>query len=932
MGFLHPELLILAVPIGFLWWRTRGHGVVTLVLRAVVALLLVLALAGPYLETEDKGRDLVVVVDRSRSMPPGSVDSAVELIELAEDERKDGDHVYVVSFGAGARIEHATLGDERFQGFGELVDADGSDLGSALETALNLVEKGRKGGILLLSDGEGNGVDPIPVARRALGRGVRVDVRPYARPGTADLLVERLDLPGEVAVGEPFQFNVWVRADRQTESSFELRRGDKVLSSGQRTFQPGLNRVVFRDVLERTGVAEYEVQLGAADDRFPENNRGLGAVRATGAAALLVLNHDGSEDTLVAALRKARIPVAVARPEDARLDPVGLSAFRGVIIENVAADRLGRGMRALRDFVIDRGGGLMLTGGGASFGVGGYYLSPIDKILPVTMELRQEHRKMAVALAVALDRSGSMSMPVAGNMTKMDLANRGTAEAIKLLSPMDSVAVIAVDSAPHLVQELTPVRDVNAITGRVLKIESMGGGIFTFTALEAARQQLEAAPQFNRHIILFADAMDSEEQDGCETLARRMRDERNTTLSVIALGTETDIDADFLKRIAEVGGGEAHFSTDPAELPRLFAMDTMTMSRSTFIDTPTQVTTLPELFGVGSISLDSFPTLGGYNLTYLRPEAQAGIATADEYRAPVFAFMQQGLGRTAAYTGQIGGTYGASFVEWDDFAEFTVTVGRWLMGLEEPEEFFTSVRREGRNAVITVEVDARAPLPPDTSHLEAVLGAVDGKRTELVLERTGEYEFEARYPLDREGVAVGTVALGNDRFVTLPPIVLPYSPEFERTPDKDHGEKLLRRIARETGGEVGAIAGNFFRGDRIGRLWKIITRELMLAALVLLLIEIAGRRLSLWGSIRVPEKLVEASRRTVQRAKDKVAERRQQRARRAPAREAPAEQEQAPPTPDAPATPIAKPKRRPAGGLGSAMSRARREANRKLDR
>ena len=31
----------------------------------------------------------------------------------------------------------------------------------------------------------------------------------------------------------------------------------------------------------------------------------------------------------------------------------------------------------------------------------------------------------------------------------------------------------------------------------------------------------------------------------------------------------------------------------------------------------------------------------------------------------------------------------------------------------EPEEFFASVRREGRDAVITVEVDPEAPLPPD---------------------------------------------------------------------------------------------------------------------------------------------------------------------------------------------------------------------------
>src|SRR5690606_10247415 len=107
--------------------------------------------------------------------------------------------------------------------------------------------------------------------------------------------------------------------------------------------------------------------------------------------------------------------------------------------------------------VEDLGGGLMLTGGRRSFGVGGYFNSPLDPVLPVSMELREEHRKNRVAIAVALDRSGSMTMPVSGNLVKMDLANLGTAEVIRLLTPGDRVAVIAVDSAPHVVQPLSDV-------------------------------------------------------------------------------------------------------------------------------------------------------------------------------------------------------------------------------------------------------------------------------------------------------------------------------------------------------------------------------------------------------------------------------------------------------------------------------------------
>ena len=61
------------------------------------------------------------------------------------------------------------------------------------------------------------------------------------------------------------------------------------------------------------------------------------------------------------------------------------------------------------------------------------------------------------------------------------LANDGAAAAIELLSPIDSVGVIAVDSAPHTIQELTRVGDGNKaeIQSTVRRIRSMGGGIFT---------------------------------------------------------------------------------------------------------------------------------------------------------------------------------------------------------------------------------------------------------------------------------------------------------------------------------------------------------------------------------------------------------------------------------------------------------------------
>ncbi|MBK7874207.1 MAG: VWA domain-containing protein [Planctomycetes bacterium] len=927
MGFLHPELLLLLVPAAAAWWALREREFWTDCVRAVALVLIVLALARPYLETAQEGRDLVFVVDRSRSMPDGAQQNALELVQLAEEARRDGDRVAVVSFGAGAALERLPSETARFSAFERSLDRDGSDLGEAIETALDLIPRDRPGSIVVLSDGEANGRDPVDAARRAFARGVRVDVRAFPRAGKGDLSVERIDLPDEVAAREPFQFSVWVRSDRRVEADFVLKRDGEAIARGHRVFEPGVNRIALRDVLDAAGVAQYEVELASDDDRIAENNRGLGALQVGGARAILLVNDDGAEDVLARALRAAKLPVKTVAPEGARLDALALTAYRAVILENVAAGRFGTNLKHLNDFVTERGGGVLVTGGRASFGTGGYFKSTLDPLLPVSMEMRQEHRKQAIALSITMDRSGSMAMPAGAGLTKMDLANLGAAAAIELLSPIDSVGVIAVDSSPHVFVDLQDATDVSGIVARVRRIRSEGGGVFSYTALLAAGQMLEDAEQVNRHVIFFADAADAEEHEGCEELVPQML-RAGITTSVIALGTEADADATFLKRVAELGQGQCYFTLDPSELPRLFAQDTLTAARATFIEEKTATRVLPDLFGLGEVPQEGFVELDGYNLTYLREGAVCGVVTSDDYKAPAFAFHYQGLGRVAAYTGQIGGTYGAPLVAWPGFESFFVSVARWLVGQEEPGDLFATVRREGKDAVIQVEQDPEAGVKSDTSRLVARVTNADGTKTTLELERTGENRFEARFPMEKEGIALGTLALADGKTVALPPVALPYSPEFEPSPDPQRGERLLRKLAEESNGVVGVGAAEFWRGERAGHAWRVIARELILAALLALLAEIAIRRLQLGNLVRMPAFVTRWR-----------AERAARRALR------PATAASASTTPSAPAptpagttaaptaAPAAAPQARgPAPSVSDALEKARRAAGKRLDR
>ena len=79
-------------------------------------------------------------------------------------------------------------------------------------------------------------------------------------------------------------------------------------------------------------------------------------------------------------------------------------------------------------------------------------------------------------------------------------------------------------------------------------------------------------------------------------------------------------------------------------------------------------------------------------------------------------------------------------------------------------------------------------------------GATNEDSERLTLSWVGEHMLEARFPLRRTGVYVGAVEAAPGQVLPLPPLSLPYSPEFEPRADAREGRATLAEIARITGG------------------------------------------------------------------------------------------------------------------------------------
>jgi hypothetical protein len=809
-----------------------------------------------------------------------------------------------------------------------------------LQIALSLVPKEGPGKIFLLSDGRWTGRDPAQVASWAATRGVAIDFRPLQRIATNDLAVARLDAPASVAPGESFLLTAWVHSPIAQTVAFELRRGPQVLASGNRNLTAGLNRLTFRDQAGEPGNQGYSLSItGSANDPVPENNTARVLVGIEGPRPILHVTRS-PKSGLARLLKDGGLNIKVQAPEQCVWSLEELSRYSAVVLENLPADKVGeRGMQTLGAWVKETGAGLMITGGRDSYAPGGYYHSPLEPIMPVSMELRNEHRKLALAVVVALDRSGSMAIPVGGgrgSRPKMDLANLGTVEVLNLLGPMDEFGVLAVDTVAHTIAEFGPVKDKGPIKDKILRINSEGGGIFIYEALAAASQMIVNARAGTKHIILFADAMDSEEPGRYQELLAKCQ-EAGVTVSVIGLGTEKDKDADLLRDIAKRGKGRIFFTDNPEELPRLFAQDTFVIARNTFLDEPTPIEPTPGLAALTGRSGALARSIGGYNLCYLRPEATLATITLDEYKAPVVAAWQAGIGRVLCYTGEADGQYAGEMARWKGVGDFFTSLARWTSGQSGPLTDNMLLTQEVRNGVNVVQLhldpdrkaDAFSAAPRVTILRSHPGGAPDIQKT--TLHWTGADTLAIDISMQGAEVALTTVEIPGQKPVALPPVCLPYSPEFKPI-ENDQGLSSMEHLARATGGkERLELANIWLEIPRASRMLSI-AHWLLLAALCLLLLEVLERRTGLlsrqgrWalqharipGKARIEPRPREIPKRTETPAPIRPA------VVIAPRKEVPIE---APPEPAAPAPAPAN----EGGGMLDALRKARQRTRGRMD-
>ncbi len=830
MRFASPEWLLLLPLLAAAGWFWRGMRLEK-PLRVICLLLLVLLLARPQMRRAGDGLDLWVLVDHSESAKDLLQPRLAEWEAILEKSRGASDRLFFIDFASeavkrGALIRAGASGAE-FDGA-----RNATRLNSAAAFALAQMPPDRTARLLALTDGFST--EPLDgLAERLVRQGVPLDCRLPPRDATNDYRIGAFLLPRRVQLREAILGELVVLGGSDASVPVELFRNGQSIGRRELLVENGVGRLRFTDRLAAPGAYRYEARLMPAADAVSGNNAASQWTEVQGGPrVLLVTSYEN--DPLGEALGAQGFEVSVVT-DLAAVHIGALSGAKVVVLNNVPVYRLdSEFVRGLDFFVNQQGGGLAMIGGKTSFAAGGWFGSPVEPLLPVSMELKQEHRKLAVAMAIVMDRSGSMAMTVPGTtLHKMDLANEGAARAVGLLGDNDLVSIIPVDSAAH---PLSPLVQVGPNRGELQnsarRVESMGGGIFTYTGLKAGWDMLKTAPVGQRHIILFADAADAEEPGDYVNLLAEMQ-KAKCTVSVIGLGSERDTDADFLKDVAKRGGGRIFFNADANELPALFAQETVSVARSAFIEEPVELKGTAGWLELAAAPVEWLPKIDGYNLSYLRPGATQAAVTGDEYAAPLLAFWQRGAGRVATVAFPMGGDFSRLTRDWKSYGGFAQSLARWLMGSQLPAGLGLKTSIEGSQLKVDLYYDEswNARIAAHAPELVVSDGS-GGKPRSVPWERLAPGHFRATLELESDRHLRGAVKIG-DAALAFGPVNGVGNPEWRF--DQSRLDELRDASAR-SGGMERVDLSDVWRAPHPPA-WRDVQRWLLVALALALLLE-----------------------------------------------------------------------------------------------
>jgi len=888
---LRPKMLgaALLAPF-FLWMVGRSladlplpQRILSVVLRMLFVALLALGLARLARTATTQKVCTVYLVDVSESVPDAAIADAREQITLGLKEKPTGDLVRVITFAK--RPEFVPMSDDAKEAptllrhdassatsatSGKSASASqaartglgaATDIASAMQLAYGQYPAGFLRRAVILSDGVETDGDILAEASRAKEFGVKIFTIPYHRPVPGEVAIRDLRIPDKVRVGEAFHLHANIFSNRSQKAKAILKQGETINGlDGVRVLDlnPGDNDITFKSVVRVAGTVTYTLDVSDMDeDHFKENNRFSASVAVPGRPSVLyVEGNTARANYLASALSAQELDVDVRAPRELPSSIRELERYDFVILSDAPADSVSLTQQeTIESYVRDLGGGFLFAGGESGYGLGGWYHTTIERILPVRMDAEKRRDEPQVAMCLVIDRSGSMSgIPI--EMAKA--AAKATADT---LASDDLLEVIAFDSSPTRVVRMTPAKHRARFQNDISRIRA-GGGTEIFSALDAAYQSLSATRARRKHVVLLTDGQSP--SNGIRDLVQSMSAEG---ITATAVGLGNDIDEQLLRMIADTGGGRLYKVADPQQLPRIFTRETEMVSRNAAVEEYFQPKVTSPADFLRGVDMSAAPFLHGYVATKMKPPPAQQILES-EVGEPILARWHVGLGYSLAWTSDVKNLWAVEWLRWPGYGQFWGQLVREHMRQKKRQEYDMRADIDSATGYVRASIDAVGADDRFQNGLDAKLTITqnESRATRTVaMRQTAPGRYQADFPLDHYGSFVLHASLeksiddgkGGQKSVQVAEsfghVNHPYPREFlALAPDLT----TLSRTALATGGQMDPSAKAIFdpSGETV-RYQEDLWPRFIGAALVVYMLDLLVRRVRIFDRKKVARPL-----------------------------------------------------------------------------
>ncbi len=828
-----PLALLLLIPIScyfvWTWWyyrlQLKKSQLIVFAIRIIAVVSLIFAISSPYLLLPVKEEQVVFLIDRSASVE-GAEEQTLAFIEESLKAKKDTHEVGIYSFASNLQTESILNPSlEHVPQLSEISDEDETNIAQALQLTTGIVDRDKATRIVLFSDGLETKGDVSEQLTKMAGSNISVDVVTLSKEVASDVSIQSFETPKVAYEGEQQQLITEVEATTATVGELYLYENDKLIHQETVNLEKGSNVFTYRHIGKAEGLVKYEALVQVGEDAILENNKLTGITMVQSAPRLLIVSDREEGSPIGAALGPNSISCDVKHSSEL---PNSLSSYlhyNAIIFDNIPGHLVGEEkMGIIEQAVKNFGVGFMMVGGDNSFGLGGYFKTPIEKLLPVEMEVKGKQQLPSLGLVIVLDRSGSMTGP------KIELAKEAAARSVELLRDGDTLGFIAFDDRPWEIIETAPLTDKEEAVNTILSI-APGGGTEIYSSLAMAFENLADQQLQRKHIILLTDGQ-SYSAGSYEDLIEEGK-ENNITLSTVAIGS--DADANLLESLSEMGSGRFYSVVDETTIPSILSRETAMISRTYIEDNPFYPIVY-DAEGWTALFEEGVPQMNAYIGTTAKQTAM--VIAESEKEDPVLAEWQYGLGKTIAFTSDSTGAWTGDWARWSEWTNF------WQTAISRMLPTYNDIAYDIRQ-----NADGSFTITDPTNQAAFLdIAIVDEFGEELKAQMEPISANQVRVVVDGDPGLVFFRISKEDESIYQAGLTIPYSAEYELHPPN---EALLTQIAEKTGGALIEEPEEAFREFTAkGAERQSITTWLVLFSMVLFFIDITLRRFG-WGFLQV---------------------------------------------------------------------------------